>query len=47
MERKLKYHEKKLLKKHTDFIGKWEEDRPGESAAIAKYQIKDVEDIRR
>jgi hypothetical protein len=47
MERQLKYHEKKLLKNHKDFVGKWKEDRPGEAAAIRKYNIQDVEDVRR
>lgn len=47
MERQLKFHERKLLKKHKDFVGQWKEDDPYESNAIAKFQIKDREDVRR
>jgi len=45
MERKLKFHESKLLKKHKNFVGTWKhEDTVRENIILRRYYIQKRED---
>eukprot|EP01127_Copromyxa_protea_P020246 TRINITY_DN6739_c0_g1_i1.p1 TRINITY_DN6739_c0_g1~~TRINITY_DN6739_c0_g1_i1.p1 ORF type:complete len:186 (+),score=40.83 TRINITY_DN6739_c0_g1_i1:251-808(+) len=45
MERKLKFHEQKLLKKHTNFVGTWKKENTlHENEIIRRYYLQDRSD---